>query len=91
MTGSHNLKVGFSNQWGPGRQRKNTRNGHLQQNYVNNVASTVSVFNNPVIQPSYVAYDLGVFVQDSWTLKRLTVNPGMSAMPASTTVNGELD
>jgi hypothetical protein len=77
VTGSHNIKVGFSNQWGPGRQRKNTRNGHLQQNYVNNVASTVSVFNNPIIQPSYVAYDLGIFAQDSWTLKRLTVNPGL--------------
>ena len=77
VTGSHNIKVGFSNQWGPGRQRKNTRNGHLQQNYNNNVASTVFVYNNPVIQPSYVAYDLGIFAQDSWTLKRLTVNPGM--------------
>jgi hypothetical protein len=77
VTGSHNIKIGFSNQWGPGRQRKNTRNGHLQQNYTNNVASTVSVFNNPIIQPSYVAYDLGVYAQDSWTLKRLTVNPGL--------------
>jgi Carboxypeptidase regulatory-like domain len=77
VTGSHNIKVGFSNQWGPGRQRKNTRNGHLQQNYVNNQPQTVSVYNNPIIQPSYVAYDLGVFAQDSWTLKRLTVNPGL--------------
>lgn len=77
VTGTHNLKVGFSNQWGPGRQRKNTRNGHLQQNYVNNVPTTVTVFNNPIIQPSYVAYDVGVFAQDTWTIHRLTVNPGL--------------
>ena len=37
----------------------------------------MSVYNNPIIQPSYVAYDLGVYAQDSWTLKRLTVNPGL--------------
>ncbi len=77
VTGSHNLKFGIENDWGPGRQRKNTRNGHLQQRYVNNQPTTVEVFNNPVIQPAYVAYDVGIFVQDSWTLKRLTINPGI--------------
>ena len=39
--------------------------------------STVEVFNNPVIQPAYVAYDVGIFAQDSWTIKRLTINPGL--------------
>jgi hypothetical protein len=77
VTGSHNIKFGFSNQWGPGRQRKNTRNGHLIENYTNNLPQTVTVWNDPIIQPSYVAYDLGVYAQDSWTMKRLTVNPGL--------------
>jgi hypothetical protein len=77
VTGSHNIKVGFENQWGPGRQRKNTRNGHLTASYSNNVANQVAVFNNPTIQPAYVAYDVGLFAQDSWTMKRLTINPGL--------------
>ncbi|MCM3879225.1 MAG: hypothetical protein ND807_03865, partial [Vicinamibacterales bacterium] len=77
VTGSHNIKAGFENQWGPGRQRKNTRNGHLVANYTNNLAQTVTVYNNPTIQPSYVAYDVGLFVQDSWAIKRLTFNPGL--------------
>ena len=77
VTGSHNIKVGVENDWGPGRQRKNTRNGHLQQRYNNNQPSEVEVFNNPVIQPAYVAYDVGIFAQDSWTIKRLTINPGL--------------
>ena len=77
VTGSHNIKVGIENDWGPGRQRKNTRNGHLQQRYTNNQPATVEVFNNPVIQPAYVAYDVGIFAQDSWTIKRLTINPGL--------------
>ena len=67
----------IENDWGPGRQRKNTRNGHLQQRYTNNQPTQVEVFNNPVIQPAYVAYDVGIFVQDSWTIKRLTINPGL--------------
>lgn len=77
VTGSHNIKVGVENDWGPGRQRKNTRNGHLQQRYNNNQPTQVEVFNNPVIQPAYVAYDIGIFAQDSWTLRRLTINPGL--------------
>ena len=77
VTGSHNIKFGIENDWGPGRQRKNTRNGHLQQRYANNQPTTVEVFNNPVIQPAFVAYDVGIFVQDSWTIKRLTINPGL--------------
>jgi hypothetical protein len=77
VTGSHNIKVGVENDWGPGRQRKNTRNGHLVASYSNNQASEVEVFNNPVIQPAYVAYDVGIFAQDSWTFKRLTINPGL--------------
>ena len=77
VTGSHNIKVGIENDWGPGRQRKNTRNGHLQQRYVNNLPNQVEVYNNPVIQPAFVAYDVGIFAQDSWTIKRLTINPGL--------------
>ena len=77
VTGTHNIKIGFSNQFGPGRQRKNTRNGDLQENFVNNQPSTVTVYNDPVIQPSYVAYDVGVYAQDTWTIKRFTANPGL--------------
>jgi hypothetical protein len=77
VTGSHNIKVGLENTWGPGRQRKNTRNGHITVSYANNLANSVNVWNNPTISPAYVAYDVGVFAQDSWTIRRLTVNPGI--------------
>ena len=77
VTGSHNIKMGFENTWGPGRQRKNTRNGHIVVNYVNNLPNSVNVWNNPTISPAYVAHDVGVFAQDTWTIKRLTINPGL--------------
>src|SRR5439155_16841096 len=39
--------------------------------------STVTVYNTPQEVPGYVDYDLGVYAQDSWTLRRLTINPGL--------------
>ena len=53
------------------------RNGDLTAAYVNNRPSTVTVFNTPVNQKAHIKYDVGIFAQDSWTLKRLTVNPGV--------------
>ena len=37
----------------------------------------MTVFNTPLDAPGIVEYDSAFFVQDSWTLKRLTINPGV--------------
>jgi hypothetical protein len=37
----------------------------------------VRVYNNPVTSKDNVDYDVGIFGQDSWTLKRLTLNLGL--------------
>jgi hypothetical protein len=76
VTGTHNLKVGFNNNSGRNAQKQD-RNADLIQNYVNNRPSSVTVYNTPVDTPGWVDYDLGIFAMDSWTLKRLTVNPGL--------------
>jgi hypothetical protein len=76
VTGSHNLKVGFQDSTGPG-DLYSERNGDLVQNYVNGRPSTVTVYNTPTISKARVNYDLGVYAQDAWTLKRLTLNPGV--------------
>ena len=39
--------------------------------------STVTVYTTPSLTSVHVNYDLGYFVQDSWTIKRLTLNPGL--------------
>jgi hypothetical protein len=76
VTGTHNVKVGFNNNLGL-NALKLDRNADLSQNYVNNRPSTVTVYNTPVDVPGWVDYDLGVFAMDSWTMKRLTINPGV--------------
>jgi hypothetical protein len=79
VTGSHALKIGFSDYWGsqvgwspdslPTSLTYRFLNGvpnqitQRQQNYENNEAG--------------VRAELGVYVQDRWTLKRLTLNPGI--------------
>ena len=76
VTGSHALKAGM--QWHIG-QTWNTAdaNADLLQRYKDSVPDTVLVYNTPVKLYSLMGADLGLYVQDSWTLKRLTINPGL--------------
>ncbi len=76
VTGTHNLKVGVQDNWGPHADTF-WRVGDIVMNYNNNNPSTVTVYNTPNSYYSYQKYDLGVFVQDSWTINRLTLNPGL--------------
>jgi hypothetical protein len=76
VTGSHNLKAGFQYVFGVD-DVLNQRNGDLIAVYQNNRPSTVTVHNTPANQKASINMDLGIYVQDSWTVKRLTLNPGV--------------
>jgi carboxypeptidase family protein len=82
VTGSHSFKTGMQLGKG-GNQHSRTINGSmdLYQEYrtMNGVRSPVSVivYNTPQSAAETIKYDLGIFVQDSWTYKRLTINPGI--------------
>lgn len=90
VTGSHNFKTGA--QWSFGVDgNSQIRTGDLVQNYVDvsttNTCSeqnlggcspfSVTVYNTPTRYYEYVNRDLGIFAQDTWTLKRLTLSPGI--------------
>ncbi len=49
----------------------------LVQQYRVGVPSQVVVYNSPVRNKVIGKYDIGIFAQDSWTMKRLTLNPGV--------------
>ena len=76
VTGSHALKAGL--QWHIG-QTWNTANANadLVQRTRDGVPDSVIVYNTPARLYNLMGADLGVYVQDSWTLKRLTINPGV--------------
>lgn len=76
VTGSHAVKVGL--QWGFGVFRQtHDANGDLVQVYRNGVPDSVTVYNTPVDHVGRVKADLGVYAQDSWTIKRMTINAGL--------------
>jgi hypothetical protein len=75
VTGTHNIKVGIQDSWGRYRQYRSA-NGDLRANFVSGVASTVTILNTPLNFEDDLKADLGIFGQDSWTMKRLTVNYG---------------
>jgi hypothetical protein len=76
VTGSHAFKAGINFGDGPFRVISDM-NGDLIQRYRSGVPDSVTVYNTPTSQQDYLNADLGIYVQDTWTLKRLTINPGI--------------
>lgn len=76
VTASHNIKAGFQWTWGPYENTRDT-NADLQQLYSNGVPIRVIVYNTPLRYLDKLNADLGLFVQDSWALNRLTLNYGV--------------
>jgi hypothetical protein len=76
VTGSHNIKVGFQDSFGPYRRYNNT-NADLYQVYNNLAPLQVQVYNTPLEVAEYLDANLGVYAQDSWRLNKLTINFGV--------------
>jgi hypothetical protein len=76
VTGSHALKSGFNWVFGDYVLEYDI-NGDLVQLYRNGVPDSVRVYNTPVRANEYLNGNLGMFVQDAWTVKRMTLNMGV--------------
>jgi hypothetical protein len=76
VTGAHNFKTGAQWNWGPYENTRAT-NADLQQVYRSGVPSFVTVYNTPLRYMDRLNADVGLYAQDTWTLKRLTVNGGL--------------
>ena len=77
VTGSHNIKVGVQDSYGPYNQRY-CANGDMTENFLNVggvlTPSTATIYStSPVFQDKLNAA-LGLYAQDAWTMKRLTIN-----------------
>ena len=83
VKGDHTFKFGANNRWG---QFVHTRlaNADLVQQYRStstgvrwSVPDTVLIRNSPLVYGEQLNKDLGIYVQDSWRLNRLTANIGL--------------
>ena len=82
FTGTHNVRVGMNYGFGGNRhQRTIYGGGDLYQEYntVNGVRSPASVivYSTPQEAAERIKYDLGIYAQDTYTVKRLTLSPGI--------------
>ncbi len=77
VTGAHALKIGIQDRFGYLKDIRTGVNGDLNQLYRNGVPFAVQIFNTPSYSEGDVNADLGVYVQDTWTRKRLTLSPGL--------------
>jgi hypothetical protein len=92
--GAHAFKVGIQDRFGYAKDIRPNINSDLIQQYRSGVASLVNVLNTPFNNEVDVNADLGIFVQDTWTTRRLTISPGIrfdhfnSSIPAQTEAAG---
>jgi hypothetical protein len=78
VTGTHAVKTGVQFGNGGNRHQRSMQNGvDLIQEYRNKSPVSVNVYNTSQWSEERIKYDLGFYVQDSWTVNRLTLNPGV--------------
>jgi hypothetical protein len=75
VTGSHSLKLGYQHSWGPFNQTAQA-NADLYQNYTNGAPVSVTVLNTPLRWQDRLNGNVGIYAQDAWTFKRVTINYG---------------
>jgi len=76
VTGTHTVKFGGAWQFGK-FIRYNNANADLYQSYNNGVPFQVTVLNTPLRVGEDLDANLGLYVQDTWSLNRLTLNLGL--------------
>jgi len=92
VTGTHSMKVGFQDSWGPFNRTANA-NADLYQNYVQvngvETAQTVTVLATPSRWRDRLNSNFGLFAQDIWNLNRLTLTFGARWERVSEQVDGQ--
>ena len=77
VTGSHAFKTGFQFVTGSTIDSFDAYSGDLQVTMLNGVPRSLTLAAIPAVIGRGINRDLGVFVQDQWTVSRLTLNLGV--------------
>ncbi len=88
VTGSHQIKVGQTWDWGPAYSRF-TANGDGEIYDVNGTPLGFAAFSTPLYSNPYLNADLGIYAQDTWHYKRLSVTAGIRFEYLKATINPE--
>jgi len=81
LTGQHNFKVGFNllmtRKYDDYRERGASLSLPVTYTFNNGAPRSLTEFVTPRINPAMVRPNLGIFMQDQWNLKRVTLNYGL--------------
>ncbi|MCU1385291.1 MAG: Outer rane receptor for ferrienterochelin and colicin [Acidobacteria bacterium] len=76
VSGSHTMKFGAQDTWGF-LEQGTTLNGAVGQIYQNGVPTSAAIYNTPERDRFTMNAQWGLYAQDTWTVRRLTINYGM--------------
>ena len=76
ITGSHAFKSGLFVQQG-WRRHVNEVNGDMSYRFNNGVPNRVTFWATPIVLEENLKANVGLFAQDQWTVRRLTLNLGL--------------
>jgi hypothetical protein len=76
VTGTHAMKVGLNLTQGSRREYRRTNND-FEIRVNNGVPNRITLWATPLEQRERIKADLGVFAQDQWTIRRMTLNLGL--------------
>ena len=78
VTGTHNLKVGFSDEqgWNDQSNDRNHRDG-LNYDFLDGKPIRLQYTALPYFQQERQNHEIGIFAQDAWRIRRLTLNLGL--------------
>ena len=77
VTGAHAFKVGFVDGWGRQELLERDITSSTSYRFNNGVPNLITMRASPVTRSDDMQAELGIFAQDRWTIKRLTVNGGI--------------
>ena len=77
VTGAHAFKVGFRNSWGSQELLERDINSATSYRFNNGIPNQITMRASPVTRTDELNAELGIYVQDKWTLGRLTLSGGL--------------
>ena len=76
VTGSHTIRVGIQDSFGPYHLSVN-ENGDGYMQFINGVPNSFFALNTPYFQFPNLDQDLGIFATDTWKFKRFAITAGI--------------
>jgi len=77
VTGAHSFKAGFSDTWAAVHGQSTSNASNLYYRFNLGVPNQITMYGSPTTSASNVDGEVGLFAQDRWTHKQLTLNVGV--------------